>query len=303
MAWVKAENDRTSAVLEKSAHFAVLQAEALKVLESPDRIAFPNFNAGFIYNKWEDAEHARGIVRRTSLEDYLKPDPKRTTVLDYDALAKADHRSWVGEGFVCLGPETELCLASLSAGGEDAQTLREFNMKTGAFVENGFTLPSGKQNVSWIDKETLLVARNWGLGTMSESGYPIDMRMWKRGRPFESAQPLFHGDAQDNDGVPSDIYTDSQGHRAIILARGPDIQTHGFSILLASGVNKLPIPRKSNRGGPVHARKFAGRLEEFHKPFYYDEITEGGHGSGADNTQRAHTFAATFTYLMMKLMD
>jgi prolyl oligopeptidase len=32
---------------------------------------------------------------------------------------------------------------------------------------------------------------------------------------------------------------------------------------------------KDDRVGPVHARTFAARLEEFHKPFFYDEITEG----------------------------
>jgi len=60
---------------------------------------------------------------------------------------------------------------------------------------------------------------------------------------------------------------------------------------------------KDDRVGPVHARKFAARMEEFHLPFYYDEITEGGHGAGADNKQHARTEAETFTYLMMKLMD
>jgi prolyl oligopeptidase len=60
---------------------------------------------------------------------------------------------------------------------------------------------------------------------------------------------------------------------------------------------------KDDRVGPVHARKFAARMEEFHLPFYYDEITEGGHGAGADKKQEARTDAETYTYLMMKLMD
>jgi len=41
--------------------------------------------------------------------------------------------------------------------------------------------------------------------------------------------------------------------------------------------------KKDDRVGPVHAQKFAARMEEFHEPFLYDEITEGGHGAGADN--------------------
>ena len=31
--------------------------------------------------------------------------------------------------------------------------------------------------------------------------------------------------------------------------------------------------------GPQHARKFAAKMEEFHEPFFYDEIIEGGHGA------------------------
>jgi prolyl oligopeptidase len=117
IAWVKAENVRTAAVVEKDKHFAPLQAEALKVLESPDRLPDPEFRNGVVYNKWQDAEHIRGIVRRTTLKDYLQAEPKWETVLDYDALSKVDKQSWVGKGFTCLQPDNELCLAELSAGG------------------------------------------------------------------------------------------------------------------------------------------------------------------------------------------
>ncbi len=60
---------------------------------------------------------------------------------------------------------------------------------------------------------------------------------------------------------------------------------------------------KDDRVGPVHARKFAARMEEFGKPFFYDEIIEGGHSGGADLKQQAHTLATTFIYLIRKLMD
>jgi hypothetical protein len=94
-----------------------------------------------------DAEHVRGILRRTSVADYLAAKPHWQTVLDYDALAKLDNQKWVQKGRVCLYPGNELCLVELSAGGEDAITLREFNLKTGKFVEGGFMLPRSKQSV------------------------------------------------------------------------------------------------------------------------------------------------------------
>jgi prolyl oligopeptidase len=60
---------------------------------------------------------------------------------------------------------------------------------------------------------------------------------------------------------------------------------------------------KDDRVGPVHARKFAARMEEFHKPFFYQEITEGGHAYGADLKEEADTLAVQYTYLARKLMD
>src|SRR5271163_5360532 len=140
MAWVKAENERTAAVLEKDSHFAPLEAEALTVRESPDRLPRPQFRNDLVYNTWRDAEHVRGCIRRTTLKDYLTSEPKWETVLDYDALAKADKQSWVEKGLTCLEPENELCMVELSAGGEDAETLREMDLKTAKCVPDGFVL-------------------------------------------------------------------------------------------------------------------------------------------------------------------
>lgn len=60
---------------------------------------------------------------------------------------------------------------------------------------------------------------------------------------------------------------------------------------------------KDDRVGPVHARKFAAKMEELNKPFLYAEIVEGGHGSGADLKEKAKTSALFYTYLTRKLMD
>ena len=60
---------------------------------------------------------------------------------------------------------------------------------------------------------------------------------------------------------------------------------------------------KDDRVGPVHARKFAARLEEFHKPFFYYEIIEGGHATGANLKESAETKAVDYIYLTRKLMD
>jgi prolyl oligopeptidase len=253
MAWVKAEDAKTAAVLEKNSHFAQLDAEALKVLDSPDRVPTPEFRGGMVYNTWRDADHLRGIVRRTSLSDYLNAEPKWETVLDYDALSKTDKQSWVGHGFTCLEPENEMCLAGLSAGGEDAETLREIDLKTGKFVPDGFVMPRGKQSAAWIDKDTLLIARDWGAGTMSDSGYPITIRTWKRGQALESTRELFRGEVKD-EGVFPFVLTDGQGHRAVGFQRNLTFFLAETYLVLPDGPKKLALPPKASVAGMLDGR-------------------------------------------------
>jgi prolyl oligopeptidase len=276
LAWVKKENERTAAVLEKDTYFAPLEAEALKVRESPDRLPRPEFRNGAIYNTWRDAEHVRGIVRRTTLRDYLTAEPKWATVLDYDALSKTDKQSWVGEGLTCLEPENELCLVQLSAGGEDAETLREMDLKTGNFVPDGFVLPRGKQAVTWVDKNTLLIARDWGPGTMSEAGYPITIRRWKRGQPLQSAQEVFRGDIKDN-GYGNDpiVFVDGQGHRAVIVQRSLSTFAHENYLLLPDGAKKLALPLKARVTGLVSGQLLVTLDEDWTPQGQTTEIAGG----------------------------
>ncbi|HEY1986360.1 MAG TPA: prolyl oligopeptidase family serine peptidase [Terracidiphilus sp.] len=252
LAWVKDHNQRTAAVLEKDPHFASLEADALKVLDSPERLPWPEFRGGMVYNTWQDAQHLRGIVRRTTMSNYLGPDPKWETVLDYDALSLQDKQSWVGKGLDCLDPDEELCMVALSVGGEDAVTMREMDLKSGKFVEGGFVIPRGKQNVAWLDKDTLLVGRDWGPGTMSEAGYPITVRRWKRGEPLDSAKEVFRGDVKDNGYGDNPLaISDGQGHHAAVIERNRSTFEHEWYLLLPGGPKKLSLPLKSDLAGFV----------------------------------------------------
>jgi prolyl oligopeptidase len=75
MAWVKRENERSAKVLESDPRFGELEVAALDSLESPDRLPFPSINGVDVYNSWQDAAHVRGILRRTSMADYLTTQP------------------------------------------------------------------------------------------------------------------------------------------------------------------------------------------------------------------------------------
>jgi prolyl oligopeptidase len=265
MAWVKAENERSAKVLESDPHFAGLEATALKVLEAPDRLPYPRINGGDVYNAWQDAEHVRGILRRTSVADYLAAQPHWQTVLDYDALAKQDNERWVEKGLSCLYPGDELCLVALSAGGEDAVTMREFNLKLGKFVEGGFVLPRSKQGVGWVDKDTLLVSRDWGAGTMTKSGYPFVVKLWKRSQTLDQAKEVYRGAETDETGTWARTLNDSEGHHVAVVRRGLTFFEAEMSLLTPDGPKRIALPGKAGINGLVEGQMIV-TLDEDWKP-------------------------------------
>jgi prolyl oligopeptidase len=71
---------------------------------------------------------------------------------------------------------------------------------------------------------------------------------------------------------------------------------------------KYPTPliwttTKDDRVGPQHARKFAAKMAAMGLPYYFFEVIEGGHGSGANIEQQVHTTALEYTYFAKQLMD
>src|SRR5271155_5795724 len=104
MDWVRAENGKTAAVLEARAEYPQLYADAQAIAGAEGRLPTPRFMAGEIYNFWQDRGHPRGLWRKTNLADYRQAAPRWATVLDLDALARADNASWVWQDATCLRP-------------------------------------------------------------------------------------------------------------------------------------------------------------------------------------------------------
>jgi prolyl oligopeptidase len=172
LAWAKARNAETVAAYASTPAFTRTRDEILGVLDSDARIPFVAKMGDFYYNFWRDKAHPLGLWRRTTLAEYRKQHPRWDTLIDVDALAAREHEKWVWHGADCLRPDYRHCLVSLSRGGADADVVREFDLKTRAFVANGFVLPESKTSVGWIDADNVYVATDFGPGSMTRSSYP-----------------------------------------------------------------------------------------------------------------------------------
>jgi len=200
LAWVTAQNTRTLAELEADPRYAGFEKAALDVLNSSERIPYGTVRAGLVYNFWQDDVNVRGLWRRTTLASYAGDTPVWETILDFDKLAADEGKNWVYKGADCFRPKAGgkySCLVSLSDGGKDAVVNREFDLETKTFVDGGFVTPEAKQGLAWAGRDTVLVATNWGEGTLTESGYPFVVKRWTRGAPLESAAELIRGKPTD----------------------------------------------------------------------------------------------------------
>ncbi|HET9028613.1 MAG TPA: prolyl oligopeptidase family serine peptidase [Candidatus Aquilonibacter sp.] len=250
MAWVKEQNAKTLPVLQGDPHYPKLYADALKIAQSQDRIAMPSFIQNDIYNFWQDSSHVRGIWRKATPASYASSTPSWTTVLDVDALAKREKANWVWEGADCNWPAERRCLVSLSDGGEDAQTVREFDLQTKSFVKNGFVLPRGKQTVVWENANTILAARAWSPGDLTTSGYPYVVKELRRGEPLSAAKEIYRGKKSDVFIFPRTLH-DGQGDRATLIQRGVTFFTSEQYLLTPSGLKQLNVPAKIDLQGLV----------------------------------------------------
>lgn len=263
MKWVEDENKLTLDRLKSDPRFEDYYKDALAIAQAKDRIAQPSQLHGKIFNFWRDADHPQGIWRYTTAADYASAAPSWTTVLDLDALSRAEGKKWVWKGATCLDPDERFCLINLSDGGEDAVSLREFDLDTGAFVEGGFDLPKSKQSEAWADKDMVYLSRDWGEGTMTASGYPFVVKAVRRSQPIESAVEIFRGAATDQVSSAPFTLNDGSGNRASFIYRGTTFFENETYLLTPDGPRRVPLPRKARIAGMVDGQVVIQTSEEW----------------------------------------
>jgi prolyl oligopeptidase len=244
LAWAKEQNRKTTAELQGVKQYKPIYERTRQILDSQDRIPSPDLRGDMVYNFWQDKEHPRGIWRRASLSSYRTPAPQWETVIDVDALMKAEGVPWAWEGANCLPPEERRCLVSLSRGGSDASVYREFDAKTKTFVEGGFSLPEAKSFVSWRDADTLWVGTDFGPDSTTTSGYPRLVKLWKRGTPLAEARTVFEGPSSDVGESGYTLFTPNGSYD--FVSRTPAFFRHETFLVLGDRLVKVDLPEDAD---------------------------------------------------------
>ncbi|MCD9029366.1 prolyl oligopeptidase family serine peptidase [Luteimonas sp. BDR2-5] len=215
--WVRAQNAKSEAELAETPEFKQLEADLLAIYDSDDKIPGVYKQGDWYYNFWRDRNHERGIWRRTTLEEYRKPQPQWETVLDLDALNAAEGENWVWHGASCLRPAYTRCLIALSRGGADADVTREFDLSTKTWVDGGFFRDEAKGGLGWIDQDNVYVYTDFGDGSLTSSGYPRIVKQLARGQSMDQATLVYEG--QPDDMYIAAIHDDTPGFERDFVSR------------------------------------------------------------------------------------
>lgn len=237
--WVRTHNEPTLAQLCDS-EFDRMRAEALEVLDTDTRIPYVRRRGEYLYNFWRDATNPRGLWRRTTLDSYRTDSPDWDVLIDIDELGRIDNEKWVWAGANVIEPEHTRALVWLSRGGSDAVFLREFDMLSREFVVGGFELPEAKSQASWVDPDTVLVGTDFGVGSLTESGYPRVIKRWRRGASLTEAETVFEG--ADTDVRVGASVDRTPGYERTLLLRAIDFWNSEVYELRGAELIRLDVP-------------------------------------------------------------
>ncbi len=242
LAFAAAESEKTKSHLSQNPLFAQIKNELAAIHASQDRLPLVTQRGDYLYNFWQDKIHIHGVWRRIPLKDFAEGPLNWELILDLDQLSEQEKENWVWQGPDFLEPENELCLLFLSRGGSDACVVREFNVKTKQFVAKGFNLPEAKSKVSWKDQESLFLGTDFGPGSLTNSGYPRTIRLWKRGQPLSEAEIIFTGEAEDMLVSAWTLFDSNQKKTSLLFRIKGFFEAETWEIQEDGSLLQIPIP-------------------------------------------------------------
>lgn len=94
-AWVDDESQKTLTSLSKQTQFKPFFDTAFAELNDASKLPLVQMAGTMIRNVWKDESSLRGLWRQMPYEDFVKGLTSWQVLLDIDALARAEKKSWV----------------------------------------------------------------------------------------------------------------------------------------------------------------------------------------------------------------
>lgn len=168
------------------------------------------------------------------------------TVLDVGQLRNREGKpyelQWFAVKDACLPPAYERCLLRLSPGGSDEVELREFDLRSGHFVDGGFRAPAARTFVVWLDADRLLIAHTLFDSPRTAAGWGAVARIWRRGQPLEKARKVFEAPSTDAIMELSAI-GEGTARRGVVL-RALDYSTFQMALIAPDGtITPVDLPK------------------------------------------------------------
>jgi prolyl oligopeptidase len=245
--FVEAQNKATVAELSAQKDYQSIYDMSLEISNSTEQIAYPAIRGNYVYNFWKDKDHVRGIWRRCSVESYKMHKPIWETLLDIDELSEKENIKWVFKGSSGLYPDYNRFLVQLSNGGGDAVVTKEFDATKKAFIEEGFYIAESKGSASYVDENTLVVCTNFGAGTMTTSGYPRQVKLWKRGTAISTAQLIHEGNSADVGNWGSVMHDGAKAYTWV--TQSSTFYTRQSYVMVNGKAIKLDLPEDASTSG------------------------------------------------------
>ncbi|MEQ8743681.1 prolyl oligopeptidase family serine peptidase [Parasphingorhabdus sp.] len=193
--WVKNQTSKTRTHFMQGAGFDAMKERFLDEYRDTSKIPaffFVSQQNGYYYVVEQSSENPLGILQRIAVTDFSSVSRQWEQLLDIDLLAENEGTSWfVNLMYLRVSPSGERAIIPFTIGGEDAATLREFDLVSKEFVKDGFQTPNGKSSLVWEDDDTLVIAIALTDEEKTVAGSSRVVRRWERGTQISSAEIIY----------------------------------------------------------------------------------------------------------------
>lgn len=256
IAWAKVQTDATRARLEASPTFKAVMDDMARVHAEQRPLPTYHLLDGHLYFRIEhDSAHPYGRIAVAEARADGRSGDDWRTVFDLDVYNKSQPHpytfKWLSPRAECLAPTFDRCMISLYYDGGQNNAYVELDMRSGRILEDGFRIAPGRNSLSWLDKDTLLVAHTTEGAKAMPSQFPAQLYVWKRGTPLAKARKVYEISPQDS--LFGFDLTEVPGSQHIVVSLAKSYTSFQLQELKLDGsVADLPLPKALNDfGTPV----------------------------------------------------